>query len=463
MLSLHENAPGRSNSTFVILGASYVTGNRGVDALLSGTVASILHAAPDAQIVLLDYDRQPATFPIPGHPTGAVVRLANIRFSWKLFLPNNAFRLLGIAALLRALPFRGLRARWLAKNPWLREIQSARLVVSLAGGDSFSDIYGLRRFLYIILPQLLALAVHRPLILLPQTLGPFKSRLAQAAARFIMSRAQIVFARDDESLAAARDVLGPKRGNLRFSPDMAFALQGRVPSGGEPDWLRSRQPDVPLVAVNVSGLLHIGGYSKDNMFALGLDYREVMRSVVVWLTAEAGAHVVLISHVTGPKAGEEDDAVACASLFEAARSQCHGRLHLAAAEYDHREIKHLIGRCDFVIGSRMHATIAALSQGVPAIGLAYSRKFLGVFRSVEVEDLVIDLRNTDTATVLARVQTAFASRADHRRRLQAAAARAAAASEHLIATILAEDERLRRPGPTACKPTAILHPTARSL
>ena len=61
-------------------------------------------------------------------------------------------------------------------------------------------------------------------------------------------------------------------------------------------------------------------------------------------------------------------------------------------EYDQHEIKGVIGMCDFFVGSRMHACIGALSQGIPCVGVAYSMKFRGVFESVGVADWVVDSR-----------------------------------------------------------------------
>ena len=54
------------------------------------------------------------------------------------------------------------------------------------------------------------------------------------------------------------------------------------------------------------------------------------------------------------------------------------------------QTKYVIGLCDVFVGARMHACIAALSQGIPAIGIAYSRKFAGVFETFGVEALVFD-------------------------------------------------------------------------
>jgi polysaccharide pyruvyl transferase WcaK-like protein len=42
------------------------------------------------------------------------------------------------------------------------------------------------------------------------------------------------------------------------------------------------------------------------------------------------------------------------------------------------QLKHLIGQCRFFMGARTHSTIAAWSQGVPTISIAYSTKANGL-------------------------------------------------------------------------------------
>jgi polysaccharide pyruvyl transferase WcaK-like protein len=380
----------------------------GVDALLSGTIYSILNSHPNAEIILMDYGHKPMHFSVPS-PTGEEhdVRLANIRFSWKAFLPNNIFTLVVLAAMIRLIPSAGIRKFLFGKNARLNELQTSYLVCSLAGGDSFSDIYGMRRFFYVTLPQILTVLVGRPLILLPQTLGPFKSAIARSVSAWIMRSAAAVYSRDRESLEIASELLANRTANLRFSHDMAFALRGRPRA--ESAWLDTRDTSRPLVGLNISGLLLRGGYTGANMFGLSSDYPSLMRALIPQLVS-LGADVALVSHVKGRGAEGESDADASEKLFAELSGKCGSSLRVISPEYDHREIKDLIGRCDFFLGSRMHACIAALSQGVPAVGLAYSRKFLGVFETVGAEDLVINLRDFDEAGVLAKVAQLFADR-----------------------------------------------------
>jgi polysaccharide pyruvyl transferase WcaK-like protein len=86
--------------------------------------------------------------------------------------------------------------------------------------------------------------------------------------------------------------------------------------------------------------------------------------------------------------------------------------------FDHHEIKYLIGQCDFFLGSRMHACIGALSQCVPAVGLAYSGKFAGVLESVGGGSRVVDLRSLGEGEVVNAVREAFGQREVLRRQLE---------------------------------------------
>lgn len=396
----------RTNRT-IILGANYDTHNMGVDALLSGTIRALLDGDPNTEIMVVDYGREPKIYRIPGNSQEVEVPLVNIRFSWRLWLSNNTFTLLLVGTLLRLIRAPVVRSQCLKQFPVLATFYGARRALSLAGGDSFSDIYGARRLVYVALPQLLALATRTPLILLPQTIGPFQRSWARWLGSSIMGAAERVFARDRTSHKHAQELLGNKRGIAAFSPDMAFVLEPRAPEV-LPTWLEDGTR--PLVGLNVSGLLMMGGYTRENMFGLRVIFAELADQIIRWLVHTAKVHVVLVSHVTGA----ESDAAVCVRLHDQLAPECNGRLHLLDATYDHRETKYIIGRCDFFLGARMHACIAALSQGVPAIGLAYSRKFVGVFESVGVPDLAIDLLNSDLAGAMETISDRFARRDEYR-------------------------------------------------
>lgn len=392
-----------------LLGASLDTGNLGVSALAASSIAAILDCFPGAQIRLVDYGKVPRTCEVMHEDRAVKVELINLRFSWKVLLPNNVLRLIFAALVIRLIPLRAMRAWLIRRNPYLLAIRESSIIGSLAGGDSFSDIYGMRRLIYVGLPQILVLAMGKPLTVLPQTLGPFKSRLARIFGGFILRHADQVYARDQQSLEEVRPLMGARRSKLRCGYDMAFRLDAVAPAA-LPEWVDRGARSGVVVGLNVSGLLYRGGYSQDNMFGLRADYRELLRGLIRYFAIERGAEVVLIPHVLGDEASIESDPAACKSLLREMKDLCPGKLWLVDGNYDQHQTKYLIGQCDFFLGSRMHACIAALSQGVPAVGLAYSRKFSGVLSSVGVQDLVVDLTRFDTEQALAATKERFNAR-----------------------------------------------------
>lgn len=454
----------------LLLGAPFGTGNLGVNALAGGAIAVVARRFPGAEVALLDYGREPVATTVKAGGRDLEVPLVNLRFSWKPWLPNNIARLLLLAAGSRLLG-RRVHQAVVRGNPWLAAIASADVAAAVSGGDSFSDLYGLGRLWYVLLPQLLALSLDVPLVLMPQTIGPFRRPFARRLAAFVLRRAARVHARDLAGVAAARALRGEVAttavrdtgavddgegdaggagDGVRFCPDLAFVLRPRLPDAPaaaalvEPRFAADGTRR-PLVALNPSGLLMIGGYRGGNEYGLAADHGALMARLVAWAVEEAGADVLLLPHVC---AGEESDLLACEALERALAGRFPGRLHRVPAGLGADETKGLIGRCDLLVGARMHACIGALSQGVPAVGLAYSDKFAGVFESVGVPGLVADQRKLSLADTADRVAEAWAAREDTARRLR----EALPAVRARVYALLDELPRAPRAAPAADEP-----------
>jgi len=59
----------------------------------------------------------------------------------------------------------------------------------------------------------------------------------------------------------------------------------------------------------------------------------------------------------------------------------------------------------------MHACIAALSQNIPTVPIAYSDKFAGMMQSIGFGELVADPRHMDAAAILETVDKIYEKRA----------------------------------------------------
>ena len=410
-----------SSPKVCVIGASLATENMGVNALAMGTFHCILHTFPQAEISLFDYNRKPVTYEVQVDSRNLEIPLHNIRFSKQPWRANHIFALIALAVLYKLLPFRFLRERLLAANPSIRHIVQSDIIAAISGGDSFSDIYGYGRLFYMSLPMILVILLDKDLILLPQTLGPFKGRIAKWVARYILTRSKVVFSRDQAAPAELQSLLGGEaKKRILSSCDVGFALEPRAPQNvAEIEKLTEKEPGVPLVGVNVSGLLFIGGYSQSNMFGLRIDYPEFVKKLISFLIEDCRALVLLVPHVYGETAGSESDLIASRTVFNELKGHYGDRLRLVNGRYSESEVKFIIGRCDFFTGARMHACIAAVSQCVPAVPIAYSSKFVGVMSTINIDQYVADARKMDADQILHLIQDALDKRAAIRESLGA--------------------------------------------
>lgn len=281
-------------------------------------------------------------------------------------------------------------------NPgaYFATVKAQDCVLDIGGGDSFTDIYADRRYAFIWLTKALTILAGTPLMLCPQTIGPFSRQPHTAMAKWAMRHSAAVIARDHASLAATQE-MAPKTPRL-LCADVAFGLP-------YDDQSRLRNGAKVRVGFNVSGLMFNQATSGANKFGLDVNYADLTRRLITDFLAK-GAEVSLFSHVMATQPWDDDGAT----------------VDLLAREFPEAirlpdfpgpcEAKTYISGLDFLVSGRMHSCIAAVSSGTPCVPIAYSRKFSGVFGLVDYPWLV-DTAGKTTDDAYAYVMSAFDDRA----------------------------------------------------
>ncbi|MGI4878247.1 MAG: polysaccharide pyruvyl transferase family protein [Janthinobacterium lividum] len=262
-------------------------------------------------------------------------------------------------------------------------------VLDIGGGDSFTDIYPLKRYAWIVASKLVVIAQRVPLLFSPQTIGPFAGgsaakRVLNRLAFWSMRRARAVVVRDMKSADAVRGVVPGVE--PVYAVDVAFALPWTpaVPVTGR-----------PRIGLNISGLLWQGGHTGRGEFGLGYDYKALMTGVIEALLARDAATVELICHVNGYAGSNEDDGVVADQLAV----QYPALVRVPDFVSPSAAKSHISG-LDALVAARMHACIAAFSSGVPVVPISYSRKFEGLFGSLGY-DRIVPYTGMGTADALA--------------------------------------------------------------
>lgn len=278
-----------------------------------------------------------------------------------------------------------------------RTLKQCDVVFDIGGGDSFSDIYAARRFWLIIGSKIAAQRSRGPLILSPQTIGPFHTTTARHAAVGVMNMAQTVFARDEASFKVLEELGMAHRSAL--TTDVAFAL----PFTPAPDKdVRDLAGGPIKVGLNVSALLYRRDLATGDRIRLTVDYPALVDALLERIAREPRAELHLVPHVLAAATPYEDD--------YALAEELHKRYPAAVLPprfSGPSQAKSYIAGLDLFAGSRMHATIAAISSGTAVVPLGYSRKFSGLFGSLGY-GWNADLTCEDNAAVLARFDAALA-------------------------------------------------------
>lgn len=418
-----------------IMGTPINCGNRGVQALGSSLVNLCSKAACGGEVVLLLGNRDAAPAPFRFGGGIRMIPVVNCRLSPRARFTEHLFGIVLLAISYRCVPLASLRRTIRRASPWIRTAVEADVVGDVRGGDSFSDIYGLRRFLESFLMVWSVVLVRGSIVQFPQTFGPYKSWIARRLARYLLRRSSVITARDVESRKVAQDLVGPGQ-EVLLSPDVAFSLEAVRPAAIALDPpLPKGAPLGKVIGLNVNGLMYNGGYTRRNMFGLKLDYPGFLPKLVEALLATHQGEIWLIPHTLGARGNVESDNEASEKLRACLNPASQARVRIVTGDYDAHEFKGVIGQCDFFIGSRMHSCIAALSQGIPCVGIAYSRKFEGVFDSVGMGAWVVDARDSAEQEAVDQVLACYRKRMDVRGELMRQADRARADLERLFSEL----------------------------
>jgi len=202
------------------------------------------------------------------------------------------------------------------------------------------------------------------IILLPQAFGPYKNaRMRKASAR-ILAGAELVFARDPESLEYCKAIVSHDSA-IHQAPDFTTLMKGALP--------RSWAVNPKDVAVVPNRQMVFQSDAKT-----ARSYVPILAKAVQVIN-DAGYHPFVLVH-------ECNDSELAREIAQASEVNCP-----VVNESDPLAIKGILGACVFTVGSRFHGLVSALSQGVPCIGTSWSHKYHHLFNDYGVSDWLCPL------------------------------------------------------------------------
>ncbi len=289
---------------------------------------------------------------------------------------------------------------------------SADLLVS-TGGDNYSLDYGLVSLHTMMAVDGAAMDHGIPSVLWGASVGPFDDApvAVQRAVSRHLRRFDLVVARETLSHGWLRGQGVGERLALACDPAFSMKPEPLALTGFWP-----REGDRGTVAVNLSPLIrrtHAAGNPQ------GRPLEEEAAAFIAGL-ADEGYGVLLLPHVVGQSGSPEKCDHALLRALLGRTGDGGGRIALAPRTLNAPQLKYALSRCRYVLAARTHATIGALSSGVPTVSIAYSLKAKGINRDLFGDTRhVLDGADMTAVTLRAALARLEAEEGDIRRLLAA--------------------------------------------
>jgi polysaccharide pyruvyl transferase WcaK-like protein len=154
------------------------------------------------------------------------------------------------------------------------------------------------------------------------------------------------------------------------------------------------------------------------------DYVSCMTALVRHIISDSSRRVVIVPNQTDIPGGRDDIAVARDVLLGAGGDRvslfdvrAHGALAMKAA----------LAKCEVVISCRYHASVAALSSGVPALVIGWHEKYVELMRSYRQDAWLVPNGEAASKILCERFDGLWATRGEIRAALSDARKEVAAA------------------------------------
>lgn len=249
-------------------------------------------------------------------------------------------------------------------------------------GESLSDYFGAGTFFKCAYNLLLGITSDRPIVLLSQSIGPFRNLYMRAAAVWIMGRAALIVLRDPLS----REFVYDCNPNLVVAPDIGILLPAAHPSQVRKILNNLRLQTKRYTVFGIGRGVFVKTTKGENANQVASNALAIFSQLADHLVERTGLPILFIPHVRRPTEDDLDTASYIVSMM-----RCQGKAMVLRGDYTAAELKGIIGKSKFTVCTRFHVALAAISQQVPVLTLYWSHKVPSIFQSFGMLSSCVDM------------------------------------------------------------------------
>ncbi len=257
---------------------------------------------------------------------------------------------------------------------------SADLIIPVGGGylRSRAGVKETMVLVFQVFPFIFSAILGKISVGYSQSVGPFGSKLQEKIAEFGVKRLDGIIAREKITEALLRDWGLSEEVHLSSDSGFAFTTLNEF--------------DLRQHIGIESGKMLVGMTVRDWMkSAAQEEYEKTMGEFCDRLVERYDAEIVFLPQVT-VETHKDDDRICAKKVYGFVRHKA--AVHLLEEHMNLHELKAAYGCLDYLVGTRFHSVIFALTSGVPSIAIGYEHKTHGIMADLGLSGWVADIAKT---------------------------------------------------------------------
>jgi len=283
-----------------------------------------------------------------------------------------------------------LKIRPMIPENWYKlfmEFWESDMVVAVSGNQLFSSGKLGWPLPIIGFPIYLSFSLKKPIIIFPQSIGPFKHIWERKYINYLYSRVNKLFIRDFVSLDLAKK-LGITKSKPQFMPDVAFTYPS-VDSFSAENILNNYGFSPQNKNIGITILSKMPSYIDKNKID---HYYNELAETISNLVAIHNYKVFIFNQVSGPTE-DENDLIGTKIVLSLLPLNTQKEILVVKEKLSPSELKGCYGQMNLFLATRLHSGIFALDMRVPTLFIGYLDKTIGVLRSVELNGFFLNIED----------------------------------------------------------------------
>lgn len=268
---------------------------------------------------------------------------------------------------------------------------------NLHGPGFLMELYSIFTLLF---HPIICMLLKKPIACVKTSVWQLKNPLARIIIKILFKKLIFISVREENSMENLKKILGESNiGNTIVLPDLSLYI------------LRPLSKKVIKKHDNKNKKLKIGLTLMDWRWH-GLEARRqyvcVIRNFLRYLIKEFNADVIVIPQVT--KIEENVNSILCDILRNMNYNEIN-KIHILRKELSLKELLEIYANIDFLIATRMHSAIFALSVGTPTLAIAYDQGAKwGIFKMLGAENIVLNYKGINEQLIINKFKWIWSNR-----------------------------------------------------